>query len=208
MRAKFVNEDIRFERGADPKKLLDIGRNRKIRKGDRFEVTYNGEKYTVTALDDEQEEKHRVCVRSGQDFFGGREPEYETRTTKTVNFIDDEGGICYAEARQWWDNQGNEVWDFEVPGYENPKLVKENVNFERGRDPKEAINIGKDRKFKIGDKVQIYNAFEDDYWDSEIVYANYEDDTGVPYIDAAIPDLESIWPIHYNEKFNEWMIDE
>ena len=206
MRAKFVNEEIRFERGKDPKEELNIGRDRKIQKGDRVEVEYKGEKFTVTALDDEERTKGRVMVRSGQDFYGGREPEYETRIFREFNFIDDAGDICYAEGQMSWDNQGNEVWNFVVPEWKS--AVLESVNFERGQDPKEALNIGKDRKWKIGDKLKLYNAFEDDYWNAEIVYANYEDETGEPYVDAAIIGEGEIWPITFNETYNEWMIDE
>lgn len=118
-RARSVRESLEFERGNDPKSSLNIGRNRKIKKGDRFEVEYKDKKYIVTALDDEEEKNVRTCVRSGGP---GRDAEYETRTIKEVHFMDDEGDICYAEAREWWDNEGNTVWDFVVPEYEDPSL--------------------------------------------------------------------------------------
>ena len=64
MRAKFVNESIRFERGQDPKDAMDIGANRKVKKGDRVQVKYKDEIMTVTALDDEDILEDDVMVRS------------------------------------------------------------------------------------------------------------------------------------------------
>lgn len=115
IRARTVRESFEFERGKDPKEALDVGPNRRIRKGDRVEVEYKGEKFTVTAIEDEEEpKKDKVMVRSGDDW---RPPEYETRTIREFWFKDDEDGICFAEAREWWDNQGNTIWPWKVPEY-------------------------------------------------------------------------------------------
>ena len=157
IRARTVRESFEFERGKDPKKALDVGPNRRIRKGDRVEVEYKGEKFTVTAIEDEEEpKKDKVMVRSGDDW---RPPEYETRTIREFWFKDDEDGICFAEAREWWDNQGNTIWPWIVPEYGKTGMgepVLESVEFERGKDPKKAMDIGINRKIKKGDFLYIW----------------------------------------------------
>ena len=37
MKARFVSESIDFERGEDPIKALDVGKSRKVRRGDLTE---------------------------------------------------------------------------------------------------------------------------------------------------------------------------
>jgi hypothetical protein len=209
MRAKFVNEDIRFERGKDPKEELNIGRDRKVKKGDKIPVNYKGKEYIVTAASDESEYRGRVMTRSGGYGWGGREPEYESRTFKEVLVYDKNGNICKAEAKEWWDNEGNTIWPWEIGEYEKPVL--ESVNFERGKDPKKALNIGKDRKLKEGDKIKVYNAWESDYWDAVVTMADYKEDPGWTYgpsILAYFPELDESYPITWNQTFDEWMIAE
>jgi len=38
MKARFVSESIDFERGEDPIKALDVGKSRKVRRGDHINV--------------------------------------------------------------------------------------------------------------------------------------------------------------------------
>lgn len=196
MRAKFV-------KGEDPKKSIGIGKHAPVKKGDRVRIRYEyhdgtTEYFTVTALEDQTTEILKLSP-------DGKNWRYEHQ--HEFWFKDDDGGICYArkiEDGDWYVEPYNKADEDDLTKVQ----LSETIKFERGMDPKETLNIGKDRKFRIGDKVPIYNAFEDDYWDSEIVYANYTDETGEIYIDAAIPDLGGIWPITFNETYNEWMIDE
>ena len=46
-RARKVSESLEFERGKDPHSALDVGKYRKVKKGDRVEVEYKGEKFMV-----------------------------------------------------------------------------------------------------------------------------------------------------------------
>ena len=49
------------------------------------------------------------------------------------------------------------------------KLVAESiVNFERNKDPKEAMNIGSYRRLKKGDRIKVYNFLADDYWNGTL----------------------------------------
>jgi hypothetical protein len=210
MKAKLVSESIRFERGSDPKETLDIGRNKKVRAGDEIEVSYKGKDYIVTAVSDEKENKGQVCVRSGNDW--GRCAEYETRKFKEVYVKDKEGKEFKAEAKEWWDNEGNTIWPWEIGEWEKPVL--ESVNFERGQDPKGAMNIGKNMRPKPGDTINVYNAFEDDYWKGEVEFVDYDDPENpsiMAYIffpDAEPDDRYGNYPLIFNETYNEWMIDE
>jgi hypothetical protein len=121
-RARSVKESVSFERGEDPKKGLNIGRDRKVKKGDKIPVNYKGKEYIVTAASDESEYRGRVMTRSGGYGWGGREPEYESRTFKEVFVYDKNGNTFKAEAKEWWDNQGNTIWPWEIGEYEKPVL--------------------------------------------------------------------------------------
>ncbi len=69
-----LKEDLDFERGQEPKKALDIGKNRQIKKDDTFQVYYYGVMMDVIALDNEE---------VGQD-------------ENFVDFIDSDGDISWA----------------------------------------------------------------------------------------------------------------
>ncbi len=71
------------------------------------------------------------------------------------------------------------------------------------------MKIGEiNRKWKYGDKLQIYNAIEDSYWDAVITAEADVDDTGYQWNPTAILADGTSWPIKFNTDFNEWMIDE
>nr|HPI82948.1 hypothetical protein [Candidatus Paceibacterota bacterium] len=134
-----VDESVSFERGEDPKTALNIGRNRKVKAGDQIEVYYRGKKHVVTAVTDEVEIKGKVCVRSGG-MGGYREPEYESRIIKSVFIKDKEGNHFQADATESWDNEGNTIFPWKIEEYH--ELVLEAIDFERGKDPKDALEIG------------------------------------------------------------------
>jgi len=317
----------RFVRGEDPRKSMDIGNDRKVRKGDRVEINYKDETYTVTALDDESEVRQIYSPDNGLP---------ESRVVREFDFIDDDGLICYAQYVDWkypekwavpkigkrsiWDYQepklsesinfergrdikrttgigidpekmmeiryfyrqvsdGVNSWEERVNPEKMEKLLREyektkdngplmgiwataehyssgmktftdfdyrnkrreeyerrgftknqydyilyqgkvydmrpveelneSINFERGQDPKEALNIGKNRKWREGEDIRIYNAFEDDYWDGVVTNADYSEDP--PWVQAKIYHSNLIFQnstIHFNKTYNEWMIDE
>lgn len=123
---KIVRESISFERGQDPIEAMNIGAHRKVKKGDRVRIKYKDEEFTVTALDDETEETRNVCVRSGR---GDIPPEYESRTCREFDFVDDEGDKCFAETQISWQD-GEEYWVVDPDyakrseyDYEAPKLT-------------------------------------------------------------------------------------
>ncbi len=119
MRAKFVNESIRFERGQDPKGAMDIGANRKVRKGDRVQVQYKDEIMTVTALDDEDIIEDDVMVRSPH---MGMPAEYETRKIREFDFKDDDDGICFAQYK----DDGSGMW---ICPSDNKRTLWDNHDF-------------------------------------------------------------------------------
>jgi hypothetical protein len=86
-----------------------------------------------------------------------------------------------------------------------PESLEESLDFERGSDPKKSMNIGKHRKFKIGEKIQVYNSLYDDYWDA-IVSDIWDQEDGYT-MTAEIPEIEGHYAIIFNEDFGEWMID-
>lgn len=120
MRAKFVNESIKFERGQDPKSAMDVGANRKVKKGDRVQVIYKDETMTVTALDDEDIIKNTVMVRSSRMDIPA---EYETRTYREFDFKDDDDGICYAQYK----DDGSDMW---ICPSDNKRSIWDNHDFE------------------------------------------------------------------------------
>lgn len=140
-----LKESLNFEKGHDPIKTLNVGRDRKVKAGDQISVFYNGKNYIVTAVDDEKESKGEVCVRGG-DFC--REPEFESRTFKRISIRDKTGEIFTAEAKESWDNEGNTIWPWKIDKWDRPVL--ESINFERGMEPKKAMKVGlkSPRKFE------------------------------------------------------------
>ena len=77
MQAKFI-------KGQDSKTALNIGENRIIKKDEHFKVHYKSELMDVIALDDEE----------------------VTKDGNYVDFIDSDGGICWAtqnkKTGKWW----------------------------------------------------------------------------------------------------------
>lgn len=120
MRAQFV-------KGSEPYKSLDIGKNRAVKKDDIIDIMYKGEKMKCIALDDEEYDE------SAERYF--------------VDFMDSDGGICWATR----ENSGEDWW---VPS------ANESVNFERNGDPKKSMSIGKDRHIKKGDRFFVKNYYD------------------------------------------------
>jgi len=122
-----IHEYGNFERGVEPKRALNIGKNRTLKKGDPVEVMYKGEKMDCIAMDDEEYDP------DAERYF--------------VDFMDSQGGICWAtretDTGEWW-----------VPS------ANESINFERGKEPKKAMRIGKHREIQKGDRLLVKNYYD------------------------------------------------
>lgn len=92
-----IHEYGNFERGVEPKRALNIGKNRTLKKGDPVEVMYKGEKMDCIAMDDEEYDP------DAERYF--------------VDFMDSQGGICWAtretDTEEWWVPSANESQNFE-----------------------------------------------------------------------------------------------
>lgn len=158
MRAKFIQENLDFERGLDSKTALDIGKYRRIKKGDRFQTRYKDELLDVKALDDE--------------YPVGAHPDQ-----RYIDFLDDDGGIG-------WAIRNIKTGKCYIP----PGFKNESLDFERELDSKKALNIGKDRKIKAGDRFPIWIYYTDEF--KEVTAISDEMDINVRPEDGVFVDIK------------------
>ena len=76
MRAKKVYGKLDFERGQNPYKVLNIGKYRIVKKGDKILIYYRGRNIRAIALTDEE-----IDTRSNRHF---------------IDFEDEQGDKCWA----------------------------------------------------------------------------------------------------------------
>ena len=125
-----VHESVNFERGQEPKEAMKIGKNRLVKKGEPITIYFQGEPMDAIALEDEE----------------------ETGQANYLDFMDSDGGICWAIK----DNSDeNPSWRVAEVGQYN-----ESLDFERGQDPKKAMSIGKTREIHKGDRFLIRNYYD------------------------------------------------
>jgi len=67
------------------------------------------------------------------------------------------------------------------------RFVNENIEFQRGVEAKKTLKIGKRRLPEIGEKIQIYNAIDDEYWNG--IVSDIDDDI----ISAEIIELQNAY---------------
>ena len=130
-----VKESISFERGKDPKDALEVGSHRIPKKGETFTAWDRFNKKMIQVIAD-------FDSKSGDDFYS----EYDFNT---------DGEMRYTGANQpeWWtevsfpDGGENFAVKFKGKGWEidnddSDEDLNENLSFERGKDPKETMDIG------------------------------------------------------------------
>lgn len=103
-----LNESVHFERGIEPYRVLNVGVDRLISRGESIDVLYKGNIRKCTAIDDEE-----LDERTGKRF---------------IDFVDPDGDMSWAVR--------NEKGEWIVPS------ANESIDFERGQDPKKALDIG------------------------------------------------------------------
>jgi len=121
MKAKHIYEILDFERGKDPKRTIDVGMSRMVKKGDIKQITYKGSagetRINAMALEDEYTEYNKTFI----------------------DFVDEEGD-------KGWALKDPETGEWKVPSsaetYAEIKTIGESLGFERGLNPKNSIGIG------------------------------------------------------------------
>ena len=118
MRAKFVNENIKFERGQDPRKTMNIGKDRtlppkelKVEIFSRIWPKIKDDPFFLDKVDQEE---------LGQELDGFVETIIDAWGVKKPSQLDDR------HFREYWKDI----------------FMNESVNFERGQNPKSAMEIG------------------------------------------------------------------
>ncbi len=148
-RKKSVNESVNFERGQDPKAAMGVGLGANARRVKYLERYGRKNGYPVTkkvpirfAIDILQwPSRNRRSIETSVVFEDGENIRLDNVMRSGVDLIYD--GVL-------WVNKKSEWGSYEYV----PHDLKESVSFERGKDPKEAIGIGKhssilkDEKYK------------------------------------------------------------
>ncbi len=141
MKARFVNESIDFERGVDPKNAMGIGLLGKDMKDMSREEQ---EEYIISCLP--------ILFPNGFKGLVSHDGENWLNPDATgiiSDFLSVKKTHPYISPYQL------------VANYLVSKAmkIKESANFERGKDPKTAMEIGKARKVKAGDEVDVLFRF-------------------------------------------------
>ncbi|HPI81922.1 MAG TPA: ankyrin repeat domain-containing protein [Candidatus Paceibacterota bacterium] len=111
---KLLGESYQFRRETEPYRAINVGTDRLLKKGDPLDVHYKGKVLKCTAMDDEE-----IDDRSGRRF---------------IDFVDEDGGIC-------WAVRSTKTGNWIVPSAGKDEML-ESYRFERGIDPKKALDIG------------------------------------------------------------------
>jgi len=143
MRAKKIYESIDFERGIDPKQSMGLGEEglrhkwSSLQKGDIIRIK------KPFGVDNENRISRKERVMR----------EYtpsESLKVETAPQIHDDGCISFTAYKVAYNYTSHNdyfiwgtPWDFEE-FFEKRTKIKESIDFERGKDPKDALRIGKD----------------------------------------------------------------
>lgn len=128
MKAKFVHESVKFERGRDPKRVMDIGINPiKLQP-----VVYTHPVYGSMLTEPEEVHAHFGDFESYQNWnYLTLDNEWKSPDDLMGNWVQVEDKV------------------YKVPNWEELSIkrtekekLKESVKFERGKDPKTAMDIG------------------------------------------------------------------
>jgi hypothetical protein len=163
MRAKKVYENIRFERGQDPKDVMEIGGELVEIDSVDFENFKSNKHGTFVTLTPEGAEE--LLLIATNKVSGNRRNSFLDRigierNLSNVRFLlPSWDWIWFSEAKGKRLKYNGKIWKIPID-------LKESVEFQRGEDPKSSMNIG--------ERGQIEKAFKD--------IIKQEDLTGIAYI--------------------------
>lgn len=143
MKAKLVSENIRFERGKTPHEAMDIGRDHFMEY--EFLTYFDAADWAVRNLDlitDDNYSPNDVIRKQGARVMPEDLVEYLQKWVEKVNLTGykNEEDIIIIKAAHILTEIGMQM--------KKHGILVEAVNFERGKDPKEAMGIGNTRKVK------------------------------------------------------------
>jgi len=196
-----LRESIEFERGQEPKDAMNIGRSRKVKKGDEFNmrILYPNKK------------SHVVRVKATRNEF----------TIKGKRRVEVYIDIFPSESKEWWVGFDETIkeWQLKLLSFDYEDLhLKESIEFERGLEPKAAMNMGRGRKIKKGDEFNVKliswvgppfktrivkaTALQDEYL---YKYSNQHFDERRVQVSLFIPLAgQKEWWVNFNEEEKEW----
>lgn len=144
MKAQFVYERLEFDRGNNPLDSLNIGN-----KGVRI---YNKLSNIAQVLDIEEvgvEDLNKEKAIASWRIPGIKGKIERVGYGRIILYLSDIGGEkeyqVYAKGKRGSDIQSWEAWDSIDKWRDNLHQLNESVNFERGKDPKETMGLGKAR---------------------------------------------------------------
>ncbi len=146
MKAKFIKESLDFERGLEPKSSIGIGREGHLIKKN-FRDAYEAADWAIRNLEliTNNEYSPNEMIRSeGYSKIPRKLTEYLMKWSSNVKLEDvrdDPDGILV----------GPFILAQFMTHLIKHGLLKENIDFERGNDPKDSLKIGKDRYKQPGD---------------------------------------------------------
>jgi len=156
MRAQFVNENISFERGRDPKAVMGLGNeeDRIIGKLEELQKLIGG-RIVIEKGDSYGPDKTTYTLLSTYKLGRGGKiritfiPDISNYNVRRYYLACDYSFSRGANARLEGDIQKN-VFDYIDKWLEkwNMNILDETVNFERGKDPKESMGIGINKQFQ------------------------------------------------------------
>lgn len=149
MKARFVLETIRFERGQDPKDAMNVGDPvvKMINKIDKVAKKFG---FTKTNTIDKDKEEGVIIHQKWFNEDNTDATLYSSDDNDELWFaINDSGNFVNDPARYWTHDT---TWGtFLSP--EGNEWIDESVRFERGKEPKEAMGIGIESRLKNEDFV-------------------------------------------------------
>jgi hypothetical protein len=147
-----VGESIDFERGKDPKEALKIGIESQLNNPDRLDdileemSMYLGSAMEVYLPDDKRKEIARMWLLGTHEFkILDQSADEEDATDEEGNLIEPKINYEVADLEaEGWEKfyEENNFGQVEVIMIRNKDKVNESVSFERGVEPKEALEIG------------------------------------------------------------------
>lgn len=153
MKAQYVYENVRFERGKDPKSSMDVGlRSNAIRIKDL--LRWSSKFQDVVPMADSQAMTFLEWPERGTRMYATSvildETDPESGEYRLDSIIRSKRPIIYR----------NKIFipDNEFGGHYTPHDLNESIRFERGQNPKEAMKIGQSAKIRELIEKEVYDA--------------------------------------------------
>jgi hypothetical protein len=158
----YMYESVSFERGKDAKSAMGVGMSDKYPAYDLFIACHK------LALSSENFSEVTDIIAEDSMLFFVIESKYFTRDRNNdrlyeefvIRLYPEETGLeCYDVTNEGINYIGSKKKFMQVTKCSDPdddlSWLQEGVNFERGKDPKDALNIGKNREIKSGDTMIV-----------------------------------------------------